>query len=57
MNYLGLMQQGKENHLISDHQVADLIQVPEQVMDKEKKATMSLRSSRNNFVVWQTQIR
>ena len=36
MKYIGLMQQGKENHLIRDHQVADLAQVREQVMAKKK---------------------
>ena len=35
MEYIGLMQQGKENNLIRDHQVADLAQV----------------RARNNFVV------
>ena len=34
VNYIGLMQQGKEKNLICDHQVADLGQVREQVTAK-----------------------
>ena len=40
-DYVGLMQKGKQNHLIRDHQVADLAQLREQAMVQEKVSHVS----------------